>query len=346
MDGAEFLARSLELQPEASRIVLTGYSEAEAASRAVNEGRVSRFLFKPCIPQKLLEAVRVGVSEWAVRRAERLVFEGTLVGAVSALTEALALAQPKIFGRMRKVAEHVDRLAVVDGQESWEVSSAARLFNIGVVALPAESAERYFDGEVLRDSEREMVERIPASGEQILRRIPRLEKVREIIQQVYRQRPAEWGAKAIRIAWEFELLDRRLGRQRALEELPRQVGELDPRLVQLFLRTLVHKGESTEDSQTRACTIGQIEVGMMLAEDVLAADGQFLVARGQIVTETLLERLVNVNRTRGVRQPILVEPPKAANSSPANPGAVNPQGATAGRQSRDGLPSAGRRGTR
>lgn len=47
MVGAEFLAKSKELAPHAVRMMLTGYSDIETATRAINEGEISRFITKP-----------------------------------------------------------------------------------------------------------------------------------------------------------------------------------------------------------------------------------------------------------------------------------------------------------
>src|SRR5687768_872607 len=48
MDGAAFLAKAKEIAPDAVRVLLTGYSEIDAAMNAVNQGQIFRFLTKPC----------------------------------------------------------------------------------------------------------------------------------------------------------------------------------------------------------------------------------------------------------------------------------------------------------
>lgn len=58
MSGAELLARASELQPHAVRILLTGYSDLDAAIEALNGGAIFRYLTKPWGPQELAETVR------------------------------------------------------------------------------------------------------------------------------------------------------------------------------------------------------------------------------------------------------------------------------------------------
>lgn len=47
MDGIEFLARIKQLQPDAERLVLSGYADLDAVMRAFNEVQIFRFIAKP-----------------------------------------------------------------------------------------------------------------------------------------------------------------------------------------------------------------------------------------------------------------------------------------------------------
>ncbi|GAA5160333.1 ATP-binding response regulator [Viridibacterium curvum] len=62
MTGTEFLKEACRLYPSTVRIVLSGYTELESVTRAINEGSVYRFLTKPWDDEQLrrhiLEAVR------------------------------------------------------------------------------------------------------------------------------------------------------------------------------------------------------------------------------------------------------------------------------------------------
>lgn len=47
MDGVEFLKQTKSLQPEAMRIILSGYADMEGLMGAINEAEIYRFLVKP-----------------------------------------------------------------------------------------------------------------------------------------------------------------------------------------------------------------------------------------------------------------------------------------------------------
>ncbi len=47
MDGVEFLSKAKDIQPDSSRILLTGYSELDSIAGAVNNGEIFAFISKP-----------------------------------------------------------------------------------------------------------------------------------------------------------------------------------------------------------------------------------------------------------------------------------------------------------
>jgi DNA-binding NtrC family response regulator len=58
MDGIEFLGRFKEAQPQAIRILLTGYADKESAIRAINQVGLYQYVEKPWDNDALLMIVR------------------------------------------------------------------------------------------------------------------------------------------------------------------------------------------------------------------------------------------------------------------------------------------------
>jgi diguanylate cyclase (GGDEF)-like protein/PAS domain S-box-containing protein len=58
MSGAEFLGKVRDIHPDTVRIMLSGYTDLEAVTRAVNRGELFHFLGKPWDDAELLEIVR------------------------------------------------------------------------------------------------------------------------------------------------------------------------------------------------------------------------------------------------------------------------------------------------
>jgi len=53
MTGVEFLRQAKRLYPDTIRIVLSGYTELQSVTDAINEGAVYRFLTKPWVDAQL-----------------------------------------------------------------------------------------------------------------------------------------------------------------------------------------------------------------------------------------------------------------------------------------------------
>lgn len=64
MNGAEFLAQARALLPDASRIMLTGYSELDAAMEAINRGGVFRYVSKPWNDLDLKNTIEEAVARY------------------------------------------------------------------------------------------------------------------------------------------------------------------------------------------------------------------------------------------------------------------------------------------
>lgn len=64
MNGAAFLAKVRERAPDTVRILLTGYSDLDAAIDAVNNGKIFRYLTKPCEKEIMVEAIQSGIAQY------------------------------------------------------------------------------------------------------------------------------------------------------------------------------------------------------------------------------------------------------------------------------------------
>jgi thioredoxin reductase (NADPH) len=76
MTGIELLGATLELQPDAKRVLLTAYADTDVAIRAINDIRLDHYILKPWDPpdEKLYPIVDDLLSDWAA--TFRPAFEG------------------------------------------------------------------------------------------------------------------------------------------------------------------------------------------------------------------------------------------------------------------------------
>jgi len=71
MNGAEFLAQVRQLAPDTVRMVLTGHKDINRAIEAVNEGRIFRYLTKPCEKSDLVKAIRLALAQYHTNVEEK-----------------------------------------------------------------------------------------------------------------------------------------------------------------------------------------------------------------------------------------------------------------------------------
>ncbi|HEY4219586.1 MAG TPA: HD domain-containing phosphohydrolase [Gemmatimonadaceae bacterium] len=306
-DGVTFLVQVCEIAPDTVRILLTGNGDLDTAVAAVNRGQIFRFLTKPCAPDVLRTAVSAAAEQHRLVTAERVLLEQTLHGSIKALIDVLALAQPQAFGRATRVRRLVADLAVrANVRDQWSIEIAAMLSQVGYAALPAESVDRFYAGERLSDSERQIIAKLPATAERLIGDIPRLDAVREILRfqdTRFDGRSGDGamtnagtvgeaipiGARMLKIVLDFDMLDLRgLAASDALGTMAQHPGWYDPKLLAMFTAL---QGTRAARVALQDMRLSQVRVGMVFAAEVRAENGMLLVARGQEVSESLVERI-------------------------------------------------------
>jgi response regulator RpfG family c-di-GMP phosphodiesterase len=295
MPGSVFLREARRCAPTAVRMLLTGYADSAAAAQAVNDGQIFRFLTKPCEPAELKRACAGALAKHRMDVAERELLEQTLHGAIKALSDVLSLASPAVFGASARLKELTGALARAAGSgDAWEIEVASMLVNLGAVTLPEATAEKLHTGAALTAEEVGMAARVPEVTGRILASIPRLEGVREIIAAHTRRfdsGPLPEGARMLRIAADYLTLENeRAEAFLALETMRGRDGLYDPELLETFARTVGVRTHSLNVAEVR---LAGLEAGMRLVQDARASDGRLLIARGNVVTPELLERLGN-----------------------------------------------------
>jgi response regulator RpfG family c-di-GMP phosphodiesterase len=312
MVGSEFLRAARVVAPDAVRMLLTGHSDVDAAIRAVNDAHLFRFLIKPCESQVLMRACAAALTQHFLQTADRAMLQETLRGSVDVLAEVLALINPAAFGRARRVKELAGRLARAAGLRNWwEVEVAAMLAQVGAVTLPQATAEKLYAGARLTEPEAAMVRRVPLVTRQLISKIPRLEGVVEIVASYHtafdrdetdrEPNPVPAGSWVLRIAADYAVLESQTVPASVALGALRGRNVYDGGLLDVFA-DIVGVGASPVVLEL---PVSQLQVGMTLADDARGARDGLLIARGQRVTERLVERLVNLGED-GVREPLRV----------------------------------------
>ncbi|HSY25066.1 MAG TPA: HD domain-containing phosphohydrolase [Polyangiaceae bacterium] len=305
MDGATFLGKARLVAPDATRLLLTGQADLASAIAAINEGRIFRFLNKPCSPPTLVAAIEAAVDMNRLVTAERVLLEQTLRGSIQMLTDVLALAAPTTFGQAVRIQRHARELASkVPGAEIWPVEVAAMLSQVGFITLAPATVEKLQEGKPLAQDEQLALDRLPAFAERLVSGIPRLEVVRSALKHLGTRydgageaahaphgKAIPLGARVLAVVCDYDRLEAGgVSSQLALDTLRGRRGRYDPELLDLFAANL---GAERRDDDVSEIPIRSLRVGMVLLDDVRTTAGRLLVARGHEATASLVERFRN-----------------------------------------------------
>lgn len=306
-DGVKVLASARRSAPDSTRILLTGFGDVDAAIAAVNFGEVYRFLTKPALPSTIALALEQGVEQHDLRRSQRELLEETLRGSVQALLDALSLANPAAFSRAARIAGLAELLLEgFDVEDRWVVEVAASLSQIGAVTLPDAVAEKLRVGGVMSDDEQELVDRVPEVSARILGPVKRLEPVVEAIRAQREPFHPELplAARILRVAVDLDELEARgMPSADAYALLRSREGCYDPDVLAVLDGQTMAGGGA---GKIHEIGVAELEIGVVVASDLLDRCGRLLVGRGQVVSEPLLERIRNYGSTVGIDEPLFV----------------------------------------
>ncbi|GAB4220794.1 MAG: response regulator [Spirochaetota bacterium] len=308
MDGVEFLEKVKELLPDSVRVMLSGQADLQAVIDVINKGNIFRFLTKPCEPDDLKKAIADCVRQYELITAEKELLGKTLAGSIKVLTDLLALSKPIAFERSRRLKAIVKiithNLAI---QKGWQLDIATMLSQIGCVTIPDDILKKAFRGLQLGDDEIAMYKNHPIIACDMLKKIPRLEEIAQIIkyQDKYydgsgypedsiagEQIPE--GARILKIAIDFDIFINAVNNEDyAIKELQKRRGWYDDKLLSHFIANIAKSKEIKKKYEMTTLAIHELKEGMYLAEDVISKNGVIVGTSKQKITTSLLVTIKN-----------------------------------------------------
>ena len=146
MDGTDLLRQARELQPNAVRVLMTGYGDVETLTNAINAAQVFQVVTKP-VDFKILDMViQRGLEAHEALLREKAMFDAFVYASVQAIEQR----NPSTAGHSYRVATMTTRLAagvdkVADGplapvrftrEELEQLKYASLLHDFGKIGVP------------------------------------------------------------------------------------------------------------------------------------------------------------------------------------------------------------------
>ena len=297
--------------------MLTGNADQATAAEAVNQGAIFRFLTKPCEPDYLAMVLEAALEHHAHALAERELLEKTLHGAIRMLVDLLGVLAPASLGRANRLGDLALKLGVrLAMPETWHLGVAATLSQVGLLTLPHSVAVKLYNAEPLDENERALLHRVPEIGAQLIRNIPRLEPVADIVYYAQKhfdgtgfpEDPVQGGAIPLGARVLHVLADYMLqpaDRPHSLREMARDQGRYDPEVL-AALEQVLEEEAGAQEGQIRALLVSELRAGQTVVDAVETREGWLVAPGGTVLGPHHLELIRNFHRVSGVREPVRV----------------------------------------
>lgn len=129
MDGATLLAEIHQRYPGTTRILLTGYADLDTIVKAINEGKIHRYISKPWNDEELQLTLRQALehqhSERERQRLERLTHEQN-----DALQALNATLEKRVVARMSELQQTADMLDLAYDELKHSYATSTELFSL------------------------------------------------------------------------------------------------------------------------------------------------------------------------------------------------------------------------
>lgn len=205
LDGITFLRSAMKLQPDAIRIVLSGYAESSVIIAAINDGGIYKFITKPWEDDLLRVEVRHALERYELGSTNRRLLEDIrgrneeLMNINHLLSEKIHEIQESILSTIEMLSyilktknhklptniEEIDRISLnmakrlgLTDEETKALCIAAKLNDLGNIGIDSGILNK---PEKLTPEERKEVEQHPVIGETILSFLKGFESVSRIV---------------------------------------------------------------------------------------------------------------------------------------------------------------------
>lgn len=257
MEGTKFLEEANVIAPDVIKILLTGFSDVEIITDAVNKCNLFQYILKPFSPDELQTIVKNGIDKFDLVSSKSIILKDLkelFYKTIKSISSALDAKDPYTHGHSLRVTLYsiilAKHLNVPENQlEMIEISGL--LHDIGKIAIPQSILCK--PGK-LDDNEFTIMKTHPVNSEKLIASIEKLHEVAPGIKHHHERwdgrgypdklagEDIPYSARIIAIADTYDAMTstrsyrKALSHEVAIEEIKRCAGaQFDPTLAQKFI---------------------------------------------------------------------------------------------------------------
>ncbi len=301
IDGYE-VCQKLKADPELERIPVLFISALTQVQEKVKGFEVGGqdYVTKPFEVREVIERVRTHLELAWTRRELEITLDQTLTGSIKVITDFMGIVNPNAFSRGIRIKQNMTSIVDVLKLEPkrW-FELAAVLSQLGVASLPQTLQEKYSCRKTLSAGEKEEVDNSIELVAAMLKSIPRLEPVAEMInhhnltQKITGDHTLEQldvpqqGGMVLSLLHHYDQLALEGLHAEEVIEILRDQGE-HPEVLYDALESMA---KVPADWKACCLAIAKLEEGMILQEDIVDKDGRTLLKQGVKFSNTIIKAL-------------------------------------------------------
>ncbi|MBR1617412.1 HD domain-containing protein, partial [bacterium] len=142
MEGTKFLEEANKIAPDVIKILLTGFSDIEIITDAVNKCNLFQYILKPFNPEELNEVVKSGLDKFDLVSSKSLILKDLkelFYKTIKSIASALDAKDPYTHGHSMRVTLYSIILArelKIPSTKLELIETAGLLHDIGKIAIP------------------------------------------------------------------------------------------------------------------------------------------------------------------------------------------------------------------
>jgi len=233
-------------------------------------------------------------------RTEKELLEQTLGATLNVLSSLLSATKPKIYRRAQRVEEltkqTVRQMKLPGG---WRAGVAAKFSYLGFLTIPDEFQEKAHFGQKLPKSIQAIVDDLPSFVGSLLKDIPRMKKVSEIVMKIGEDYPRSTDpvcetrelASIIHLCRYYDALDESgVPKSEIFDKLRREQDKYPDGSLDALASTLELDGGLGEST---TIDVTKLKVGNRMLEDLKLMDGSLFAPAGSKISPVLLKTIEN-----------------------------------------------------
>lgn len=142
MEGTEFLEKANQMSPQIVKVLLTGFSDIEILTDAVNKCGLFQYVLKPYEPEELIRVVERGIEKFNLISSKSTILtdlKELFYKTIKSISSALDAKDPYTHGHSLRVTLYsliLSNELGLDETKLEEIETAGLLHDIGKIAIP------------------------------------------------------------------------------------------------------------------------------------------------------------------------------------------------------------------